>query len=163
LEFLGASAAQVSTALEHCLRATELRAIVVCPSNPWLSIDPILAVPGLRARLRAAGVPIVAVSPLVGGRAVKGPTAKLMRELGQAVEHAAIAAHYADFIDGLLIDRGDISELTAAGLAGLPPQRVRAVPTLMRTLDDRESLARAVLAFADDLRDDAAMRCEGGI
>lgn len=163
LEFLGASAAQVSTALEHCLRATELRVIVLCPSNPWLSIDPILAVPGLRARLRAAGVPIVAVSPLVGGRAVKGPTAKLMRELGQAVEHAAIAAHYADFIDGLLIDHGDISELTAAGLAGLPPQRVRAVPTLMRTLDDRESLARAVLAFADDLRDDAAMRCEGGI
>ena len=163
LEYAGVEAATVPAALGEWLSSGELRAIVVCPSNPWLSIDPVLAVPGMRAELRAAGVPIVAVSPLIGGRAVKGPTAKLMAELGHPVGQWAIAAHYADFIDGLIIDEGDAGEWAALETSLRPSMRVKFAPTLMRTLADRERLAQQVLAFADELREDAGVRCKGGL
>jgi LPPG:FO 2-phospho-L-lactate transferase len=146
IEFAGASTSRTSVALAEVLGSSRLRAIVVCPSNPYLSIDPILAVRGLAAALRAPGVPVVAVSPLIGGRAVKGPTAKIMRELGIEASNRAIAAHYGDLLDGLVIDESDRS----AGLPhGLPTHVTR---TLMKSLDDREMLARATLAFADHLR-----------
>ena len=85
-------------------------AIVICPSNPYLSIDPILSVPGLRAALAEAAAPVVAVSPLIAGQAVKGPTAKIMAELGVSATAQAIAAHYRDLLDGLVIDTGDAAE-----------------------------------------------------
>ena len=71
--------------MRAALPAPALEAIIICPSNPYLSIEPILAVPGMRAALSGAGVPRIAVTPLVGGRAVKGPTAKIMAELGVAL------------------------------------------------------------------------------
>ena len=146
IEFAGASTSRTSAALAEVLGSPRLRAIVVCPSNPYLSIDPILAVRGLAAALRAPGVPVVAVSPLIGGRAVKGPTAKIMRELGIEASNRAIAAHYGDLLDGLVIDESDRS---AELPHGLPTHATR---TLMKSLDDREMLARATLEFADHLR-----------
>ena len=146
IAFAGASTSRSSAALAEVLGSPRLRAIVVCPSNPYLSIDPILAVRGLAAALRAPGVPVVAVSPLIGGRAVKGPTAKIMRELGIEASNRAIAAHYGDLLDGLVINESDsLAELPR----GLPTHATR---TLMKSLDDREMLARATLEFADHLR-----------
>ena len=84
--------------------APTLAGIIICPSNPWLSVDPILAVPGMREALQASGAPVIAVSPIVGGKAVKGPTAKIMAELGLAPDSRAIARHYAGLIDGFVID-----------------------------------------------------------
>jgi LPPG:FO 2-phospho-L-lactate transferase len=121
-----------------------VRAILIAPSNPYLSIDPILAVPGVRAALAAARAPVVAISPIIGGKAVKGPTAKLMAERGVAVTQATIAAHYRGMIRGLLIDRGD--EGAELGVA------VAAADTLMLTLADRVRVAGAALALADRLR-----------
>jgi LPPG:FO 2-phospho-L-lactate transferase len=122
-----------------------LRAVVICPSNPFLSIDPILAVPGLRQLLAGCTAPVVAVSPIIGGRAVKGPTAKMMAELGLPVTAAAVARHYGGLIDGYVVDRGETDVPSLSGL------RVVEAATMMSTLADREALARAVLAFADDL------------
>jgi LPPG:FO 2-phospho-L-lactate transferase len=120
-----------------------LRAVIICPSNPFVSIDPILAVPGLRAALAATAAPVIAVSPIIAGRAVKGPTAKMMAELGLAVDPLAVAAHYRGLIDGYVMDAAD-SEMAA--LLDLPVETTR---TLMQSLDDREALASAVLDFAD--------------
>ena len=91
------------TALQH----PALAAIVICPSNPFVSIDPILAVPELKDLLRARKVPVVAVSPIIDGAAVKGPAAKMMRELGKPVLVTTIAAHYRNLADGIVIDAAD--------------------------------------------------------
>ena len=79
-------------------------AVLIAPSNPWLSVDPLLAVPGIAAALRDTRAPVVAVSPLVGGKAVKGPTGKLMAELGLVPDNGAITAHYGSVIDAILHD-----------------------------------------------------------
>jgi len=144
--FAGASEARLTPAIEEVLGGVRLRAIMICPSNPYLSIDPMLAVPGLAAALRARRVPVIAVSPLVGGLAVKGPTAKIMQELGIETTNRSIAAHYAGLIDGLVIDEADQSD------GALPGVATHVARTLMRTLDDREKLARTTLEFADRLR-----------
>jgi LPPG:FO 2-phospho-L-lactate transferase len=144
IRFEGAAAARPADGVLAALADPTLRAILIAPSNPYLSIDPILAVPGLRGALTHAQAPVVAISPLIGGKAVKGPTAKLMAELGVQTTTAAIAAHYAGLIRGLLIDRGD----PAAGIG----VAVDHADTLMRTLADRTRVAAAALAFADRLR-----------
>ncbi len=148
ISFSGAGEARPNPALLAALTDPELAAIVICPSNPYLSIDPILAVPGIRQALRQAAVPVIAVSPIIGGQAVKGPTAKIMAELGIGNTSAAIAEHYRGLIDGLLIDAADGAEAAEAGCAGI---RVELTQTLMQSLDDRRSLAAAVLAFAERL------------
>ncbi len=115
-------------------------AILIAPSNPFLSIDPLLAVPGIRDALREAGARVVAVSPIVAGNAVKGPTAKLMRELGLDVTPAAVAAHYGDFLDAMLVDYRDAP-------VALPVAH-HACDTLMLTLQDRARVAQAALDLA---------------
>lgn len=145
IDFEGAAQALPTSGLEAALGSPELRAIVICPSNPWLSIDPILAVHGMEPLLRARRVPIVAVSPLVGGHAVKGPTAKIMRELGIEATPRAIAAHYGALLDGLVIDEAD------AGAAQPPALPTLVTRTLMTTLADRVELARTTLRFAATL------------
>lgn len=115
-------------------------AIIIAPSNPWLSVDPILAVPGIATALRAAAAPVVAVSPIIDGKAIKGPTAKLMTELGLPVTNASIATHYRDVIDGLVIDSGD-----SADGVGIP---AATTATLMSTLDDRARVAQTALELA---------------
>jgi LPPG:FO 2-phospho-L-lactate transferase len=122
-----------------------LRAVVICPSNPFISIDPILSIPGMRAALKAGKAPVVAVSPIIGGRAVKGPTAKMMGELGLDVSAAAVARHYGGLIGGFIADRED-----AARVAGLNVP-VTVTNTKMIDLKDRVALARATLEAADML------------
>jgi len=129
--------------------APGLAGILIAPSNPWLSIAPVLAVPGLAAALRTSAAPIVAVSPIIAGAALKGPTAKIMRELGVEVSATGIAHYYRGVADGLVLDSADAAEATPVEAAGL---RARTAPTVMRTLEDRCALARATLDFARSLR-----------
>jgi len=145
ISFEGAERARPSPALLAALAAPELELVVICPSNPYLSVDPILALPGLRAALARAQVPVVAVSPIIGGAAVKGPTAKIMAELGVPRTQAAIARHYEGLIDGLVIDEADAGE---EGDVSLP---LEITATRMVSLEDREALARRVLAFGKRL------------
>jgi LPPG:FO 2-phospho-L-lactate transferase len=146
LDFVGAATARTNTEILAALADPDLRAVVICPSNPFISVDPILAVPGLRHALRDCRAPVVAVSPIIAGKAVKGPTAKMMEELGLPVDTAAVARHYRDFLDLYIIDEADRGAAHGLGLT------VTAAPTLMVTLDDRERLARLVLDAADHLR-----------
>ncbi len=144
VRFAGAATARPAPGALEAIADPDLRAILIAPSNPFLSVDPLLAVPGLRAALAAARAPVVAVSPLVGGTAVKGPTAKLMAELGLPAEAASIARHYAGVIDGLLVDERD-----PPGDPGIASARA---DTLMHGLADRVRVAEAALALADRLR-----------
>jgi len=143
LAFEGAETARPYPDFLATLADPDLRAIVICPSNPFISIDPILAVPGIRAALRDCHAPVVAVSPIIGGKAVKGPTAKMMAELGLPVDAAAVAHHYRDFLDLYIADEED-----AAAVAGLDIPVVL-TRTLMQSLADREALARTILAATD--------------
>jgi LPPG:FO 2-phospho-L-lactate transferase len=145
IRYDGAATATVNPALAQL---EGIGAIVICPSNPYLSVDPILAVPGMRAWMKGQGLPIVAVSPIVGGAAIKGPAAKIMRELGVAATATSVARHYADLIDGIVIDEVDAGlrgEIEAGGIAAC------VAPAVMRSTDDRVALARTCLAFARDI------------
>jgi LPPG:FO 2-phospho-L-lactate transferase len=144
LAYLGAEAAKALPQALAALADPGLRAVIICPSNPYLSIAPILAIPALRAALRRCEAPIVAISPIIGGQAVKGPTAKMMAELGLAPSAREVALHYANLVDVFVVDEID------AGISGLPGVRMLSAPTLMTTLEDREQLARVVLAAADE-------------
>ena len=154
--FEGAERATPQGEALQALRHPGLRAVVICPSNPFISIDPILAIPSLRAALAATPAPVIAVSPIIAGRAVKGPTAKMLAELSLKVDPLTVAAHYGRLIDGYVMDEAD-SRLPAA--LDLPVETTR---TLMQSLDDREALARAVLDFADRIAPRAANRMSGG-
>jgi LPPG:FO 2-phospho-L-lactate transferase len=149
IRFDGADDARPTRQVLDALSAPTLTGIIVCPSNPWLSVDPILAVPGLRAALRESGMPIIAVSPIVGGKALKGPAAKIMDELGLAVNSAGIARHYAGLIDGLVVDTVDAALVPDLGVPALVTN------TVMRTLDDKVALARECLGFCGRLVDGA--------
>jgi LPPG:FO 2-phospho-L-lactate transferase len=124
--------------------------VVICPSNPFISIDPILAVPGIRNTLMASTAPIIAVSPIVGGRAIKGPTAKMMTELGLDTTAAELARHYRGLIDGFMLDDVDRDAVDAVERQGCTAMVTN---TVMNSLSDRVSLARAVIAFAGRLRE----------
>jgi LPPG:FO 2-phospho-L-lactate transferase len=145
VRYVGAASAAPNPAVLALLESNALECVVVCPSNPYLSVGPILAMPGLRAALERCRAPVVVVSPVIGGRAVKGPTVKLMRELRVEVSPQAIVRHYAGLVDGLIVDTEDEALAASAGVSTL------VTPTLMHSLDDRERLARAALAFAQRL------------
>ena len=140
-EFAHVEAATVNPAIPWA----GLRAVVICPSNPFVSVDPILAVPGMRGALRAAGVPVVAVSPIVGGRAIKGPTAKMMRELGVPATTVEVAKHYAGLVTHFVVDEVDAAAEAAVRALGMA---ATVAQTVMAGLADRVQLARAVLEFA---------------
>jgi LPPG:FO 2-phospho-L-lactate transferase len=141
-EFAGARRADPSPEVRGALDEAEL--IVIGPSNPVASIGPILALRGMRAALRDAGAPVVAVSPFVAGRSVKGPTEKFMRAAGVEASTAGVASLYEGLIDGLLMDDGDPAP-PAAGI------RIRAHPTLMRDAESRRAVAEQVLELAGQL------------
>jgi LPPG:FO 2-phospho-L-lactate transferase len=145
LAFAGAEGARPAPGLVEALCAGSLEAIVLCPSNPLISVAPILAVAGLRAALERAQAPIVAVSPLVGGRALKGPAAKMMTELGLGSDAAAIGRFYAGLIDGLIIDEQDADQAEQVEEQGI---RALVAPTVMTSLADRIGLAGRALDFA---------------
>lgn len=145
-EFVGAGEARLPHAVAEALAGEDLDAVVICPSNPFISIDPILAVQGMCAAIAACGAPVVAVSPLIGGRAVKGPTAKMMAELGMPTSAGTVARHYRDLLDGFVLDDADAAEVAAIDPACL------ATGTLMASEDDKCRLASEVLAFAHRIR-----------
>ncbi len=157
IRFDGADSATPSPGLVAALADPALEAIIICPSNPILSIAPILSLPGLRASIAAARVPVVAVSPFIGGQAVKGPAAKIMAELGLATTPDAVVAQYDGLLDGpldgLVIDRadaGDSADDGATGAADAKPAML-VTDTLMRNPDDQRRLAAETLAFARTL------------
>lgn len=119
--------------------------IVICPSNPFVSVDPILSLPGLRDALVRRGLPIVAVSPIVGGQAIKGPAAKMMAELGMPVTAVAVARHYRGLVGGMVIDQVDAAQAPAIEALGM---HVMTAQSVMRTPDDKVKLAEEVLSFA---------------
>ena len=127
------------------LNNRELRAVILCPSNPFLSIDPILSLESVRPGLQSTPAPVVAVSPIVGGKALKGPAARIMEELGMAANNLSIAQYYRDFLDGLIIDRVDEDEVPAIEKLGI---KVKIADTVMRSLQDRKKLAETTLDFA---------------
>ena len=140
--YAGASEARANPDFLAALLNDDLELVVVCPSNPFLSVDPMLSLPGVRDALRGCRAPVAAVSPIIGGKAVKGPTAKIMAELGLPIGAAAIARHYVDILDLFVADEADadiVAELE------IPVILTR---TLMVTLEDRDALARGVLTAA---------------
>lgn len=145
IRYEGAAAAPPVAEFAHLLTDPALAAVFIAPSNPWLSIDPILAIPSLRAALRSTTAPVIAVSPIVGGRAIKGPTAKIMGELGIPVSAAAVARHYGELLDGYLVDDADRAEADALVAGGLA---VGATRTVMQSLEDRVALAGFAVNFA---------------
>jgi LPPG:FO 2-phospho-L-lactate transferase len=143
--FGGAGRARPNPRVMAALRSPDLALVVLCPSNPYLSVDPILALPALRQALEERAAPAVAISPLIGGQAVKGPTAKIMAELGVAQTQASIARHYDGLIDGIMIDTADRAEAASS------PLTTRSTRILMTSLEDRERLAREALEFGASL------------
>ncbi len=138
IRFDGIEGAAVSHEAQKAIAGADV--ILFGPSNPWLSIAPILAVPGMRERLLARDVPRVALTPIVGGEAIKGPAAKLMTELGLEVSARTVAAYYGSVINGFVYDERD-SELLISGL------RSATFDTIMRSDEDRAALARRMLAW----------------
>jgi LPPG:FO 2-phospho-L-lactate transferase len=142
ITFAGAMQAEAAPGVVEAIEKAE--AVLIAPSNPFLSVDPLLAIPAIRAALDRTSAPVVAVSPLIGGQAVKGPTAKLMAELGMVVDNDSIARHYGGLIDGMLIDSDDH--------CNAPHIAIARCPTLMRTVADKRRVAAAALALAVGLR-----------
>jgi LPPG:FO 2-phospho-L-lactate transferase len=145
LVFEGVTLARPHPDIMAALRSGDVRAVIICPSNPFISVEPILALSGVRDAIRASGAPVVAVSPIIGGQAVKGPTAKMMRELGLEASAAGVAARYGDLLDGYIVDHADADGVGHVGA------RVTITKTLMKSLHDRETLARVTLEAADAL------------
>ncbi len=145
IDFVGAASASLSPVVRTALDSDDLAGVILCPSNPYLSVAPILAIGELRERLRTLTKPVVAVSPIVAGEAIKGPTAKIMRELGVQPTAAVVADLYADFVDAVMVDTAD------AALAASDSRFVVA-PTVMKTPEQKAALARECIALIDALQ-----------
>ena len=142
--FEGAEAASPSTEFNQALEDPQLAAILICPSNPFVSVDPILALPGIRDRLIRNSAPVIAVSPIVASQAIKGPTAKMMNELGLDLSALGVFRHYGELLDGFVIDEQD-REL----VSDFPDSKqLHCCNTVMQSLQDRIELAQQCLQFA---------------
>jgi LPPG:FO 2-phospho-L-lactate transferase len=142
VELEGIEAASPTPEVRDALARAD--AIVIGPSNPVISIGPILAVPGMREAIAGAPAPVVAVSPFVAGEVIKGPTDKFMRAVGEEPTAAGVAAAYQGLIDGLVVDSGDPDP---------PPESVPSliIPTLMDDAASRREVAERTLEFARSL------------
>jgi LPPG:FO 2-phospho-L-lactate transferase len=143
-EFQGAEAARPSPEILAWLEGAD--GVVICPSNPFVSVDPMLSIPGLRQALIEAPAPVVAVSPIVGGAALKGPAAKMMRELNLPATADQVADHYRGLLDGFVLDAQDADRANQVDVPAIVAQ------TVMLTLRDRIDLAQTVLDFINRLR-----------
>jgi LPPG:FO 2-phospho-L-lactate transferase len=149
IEFAGAEHATMSPGLLNALDDAKLEAVIICPSNPYLSIAPILAIPRVRGALEQRRVPAIAVSPIVGGRALKGPAAKIMHELGHEPSALTVAQFYRGLIDALVLDRSDRSLCRPIEALGI---RTMVTDTIMQDRRMQTSLARSVIETARSLR-----------
>jgi LPPG:FO 2-phospho-L-lactate transferase len=156
-QYAGAEDARLSDAVLEALHAADLEAIVICPSNPYHAIRPILEVNGMKELLLTRGVPIIAVTPIVGGKALRGSAGKMMRELGKEPSARAVAAEYLRFIDGFVIDQEDIAYAESVRSLGI--QAISA-NTIMHRVEDRVALARTVLDFAQSIREKWAVEAQ---
>lgn len=146
--FQGGKQARVNPAIIELFKDPDLNGIIICPSNPFVSVDPILSLPGMKTRIEKVRVPVVAVTPIIGGKAMKGPAAKMMAELGMPVSAAGVAQYYRGLIDGFVLDDidGAVSrEISAMGI------KVLCTATIMSGLDDKIRLAGEVLEFLNQL------------
>lgn len=147
LTFVGAEKATLSPEVQNALRSAAH--IIICPSNPFLSVDPILSLPGLRQLAQSSRAPVVAVSPIVGGQALKGPAAKMMREMGLGAQGPPgalnVAEHYGKLLDGFVIDEKDRADQKRIPLPTL------VTDTIMTDLPSKRCLAAEVLQFSNSL------------
>jgi LPPG:FO 2-phospho-L-lactate transferase len=146
--FAGIETARPNAKLMAHLTGGTLDAVILTPSNPFVSIDPILSLTGVRKALKAQPAPLVAVSPIVGGKAIKGPAAKMMSELGLPSTAFAVARHYQGLLDGFVIDHADAEQAKEIEALGM---QVVVAQTVMSDLEDRKALARTCCAFANTL------------
>lgn len=147
--FAGVETARPQADWMRALADPALEAVLICPSNPFVSVGPMLALPGVREQLARSAAPVVAVSPIVGGQALKGPAAKMMEELGLAATALGVARHYQGVIDALAIDSQDADQAPAIEALGI---RALVTGTVMKTLPDRIRLGQELLDFSRQLR-----------
>jgi len=138
--FEGATRATPAPGVLEAIAACDV--VIFCPSNPWVSIDPILAIPAIRQAILRARV--IAVSPIVGGKALKGPAAKMFAEIGIPPSAQAVALHYGSLLKGFILDRVDAEEEMEIRSLGL---RTLVTDTVMKTIADRQRLAQEILTF----------------
>ncbi|WP_346839468.1 2-phospho-L-lactate transferase [Microbulbifer sp. SAOS-129_SWC] len=146
--FDGIGTAQPHPEFLELLQGDALAAIVICPSNPFVSVQPILALPGVRDALRQCGAPVVAVSPIVAGLAIKGPAAKMMEDMSMPVSAAAVAGYYGSLLDGYILDEADAHQAEEIESLGI---KTLVVPTVMQGLQDRIDLAESAVQFSRSL------------
>lgn len=145
-EFVGIEQARANPVWLDAMGSETLRALIICPSNPYVSVDPMLYLPGVREQIKKLDCPVVAVSPIIAGAAIKGPAAKMMRELGCPSSAFAVAEHYQGLVTHFVIDRADehlSQDIESLGM------RVVSCDSLMRNAADRQRLATEVLACCE--------------
>ena len=148
-QYAGASEARIPDGIIEALHADDLEAVILCPANPYHVIRPILEVEGMKELLLKRGAPVIAVTPIIGNRALKGSAAKMMRELGRELSARSVAGEYMRLIDGFVLDSEDLALVESVRSLGID---VVALPTIMRSVDDRIALAQEVLDFAGTVR-----------
>jgi LPPG:FO 2-phospho-L-lactate transferase len=149
-QYAGAEEARIPDEVLAALQDADLEAVVICPSNPYHTIRPILEVAGMKELLRKRAAPVVAVSPIVGGKALKGSAGKMMNELGREPSARGVATEYLRIIDGFVIDEEDAEFADSLRSLGID---VLVARTIMRSVEDRVALARSVLEFAGAIRE----------
>lgn len=157
IEFDGAERAAPAPGVLDAIEAA--RVILIAPSNPFVSIAPILAVPGVREAIEHSSAPVVAVSPIVGGEALKGPAAKMFRSLGGEASATGVAAHYQGLIDALVIDEVDAAQSDAVAALGIRPV---VTDTIMRGPSEKANLARVALETGRTFVEGSAGKGTGG-
>ena len=152
VSFQGIESAQRAPEFERAIAFGGLSQIIICPSNPFVSVAPILDLAETWKALKAADCPVVLVSPIVAGMALKGPAAKMMLELKMPSTALAVAQYYAEtypgLVDGFVLDNADALSAEAVRALGLMPMVTQ---TVMNNLDDKQALAEAVLRFSNEL------------
>lgn len=147
LRYQGQDEATPNPAAIDALKTADV--VVIAPSNPLMSIHPILGIPRIKDALSASRAPKIAVSPLVGGKAIKGPADKILKSLGFVPSNESIAAHYAGLVDALVVDQSDEADLTGSFPANM---QVIAEQTVMKSREDKVHLANQLLETAEQMR-----------
>ena len=148
--FEGNERARPPLGLLDYIMDSDLAGVIICPSNPYLSVDPILSIKSIRNALAECKAPVVAISPIINGESVKGPTSKIMAELKLELSAKTVASHYNDIINGFVLDTLDqdlVGEVEDTGCS------VLVTNTMMNTLDDKTELAQTVIEFCERLGD----------
>ncbi len=140
--FDGQDSAQPLPAYHSRLQQNTYGAVIVCPSNPFVSVDPILGLAGMKQSLGALDVPVAAVSPIIGGKALKGPAAKMLQELDLPCDALGVAGYYQGVISHFVIDEQDAALASQIEELGM---QVLCMPTIMRSVDDQAQLASTLL------------------